>query len=67
MRLPSAEEAGTRWLPVLQAMETWASGQRRQPAGAIRQVLVWPRSVPGYGPECDFAVPSSRVRCGDGW
>jgi hypothetical protein len=42
---------------MLQAMETWASTQRRPPAGAIRQVLVWPRTVPGYGPECDFAVP----------
>ncbi len=57
MRLPSAAEAWTHALPVLQAMETWASAQRRRPAGAIRQALVWPRSAPGYGPECDFAVP----------
>ena len=38
-------------------METWASAQRRQPAGAIRQVLVWPRSAPVMVPKCGFAVP----------
>ena len=57
VRLPTAEEAGRQWLPVLQAMETWGDAHRRQPAGAIRQLLLWPRTSPGYGPECDFAVP----------
>ena len=53
----AAEEAGRQWLPVTQAMETWAEGHHRQPAGWIRQLLIWPRTSPGYGPECDFAVP----------
>jgi hypothetical protein len=57
VHLPSAEEAGCQWLPVTQAMETWAEGHHRQPAGWIRQLLIWPRTSPGYGPECDFAVP----------
>jgi DNA-binding transcriptional MerR regulator len=57
VRLPTAAEAGQRWLPVLQAMETWGEAHHRQPAGAIRQLLLWPRTSPGYGPECDFAVP----------
>jgi DNA-binding transcriptional MerR regulator len=57
VHLPSAEEAGRQWLPVTQAMETWAEGHHRQPAGWIRQLLIWPRTSPGYGPECDFAVP----------
>jgi DNA-binding transcriptional MerR regulator len=57
VRLPTAEEAGRQWLPVLQAMETWGEAHHRQPAGAIRQLLLWPRTSPGYGPECDFAVP----------
>ncbi len=57
VRLPTAEEAGRQWLPVLQAMESWGEAHRRQPAGAIRQLLLWPRTSPGYGPECDFAVP----------
>jgi DNA-binding transcriptional MerR regulator len=41
----------------MQAMETWGEAHHRQPAGAIRQLLLWPRTSPGYGPECDFAVP----------
>ena len=57
VRLPTAEEAGRQWLPVLQAMESWGEAHYRQPAGAIRQLLLWPRTSPGYGPECDFAVP----------
>jgi DNA-binding transcriptional MerR regulator len=57
VHLPSAEEAGRQWLPVTQAMETWAQAHHRQPAGWIRQLLIWPRTSPGYGPECDFAVP----------
>ena len=57
VRLPTAEEAGRQWLPVMQAMESWAEARHRQPAGGIRQLLIWPRTSPGYGPECDFAVP----------
>jgi DNA-binding transcriptional MerR regulator len=57
VRLPSAAEAGERWLPVMQAMEAWGEAHHRQPAGGIRQLLLWPRTSPGYGPECDFAVP----------
>jgi DNA-binding transcriptional MerR regulator len=57
VHLPSAEEAGQQWLPVLQAMEAWGEAHHRQPAGGIRQLLIWPRTSPGYGPECDFAVP----------
>jgi DNA-binding transcriptional MerR regulator len=57
VRLATAEEAGRQWLPVMQAMETWGEAHHRQPAGAIRQLLLWPRTSPGYGPECDFAVP----------
>jgi DNA-binding transcriptional MerR regulator len=57
VRLATAEEAGRQWLPVLQAMETWGEAHHRQSAGAIRQLLLWPRTSPGYGPECDFAVP----------
>ena len=57
VRLATAAEAGQQWLPVLQAMETWGEAHHRQPAGAIRQLLLWPRTSPGYGPECDFAVP----------
>ena len=57
VRLGTPEEAGRQWLPVLQAMETWGEAHHRQPAGAIRQLLLWPRTSPGYGPECDFAVP----------
>jgi DNA-binding transcriptional MerR regulator len=57
VHLPSTEEAGRQWLPVLQAMETWGEAHYRQSAGGIRQLLIWPRTSPGYGPECDFAVP----------
>jgi DNA-binding transcriptional MerR regulator len=57
VHLPSPEEASRQWLPVLQAMETWGEAHHRQPAGGIRQQLIWPRTSPGYGPECDFAVP----------
>jgi DNA-binding transcriptional MerR regulator len=57
VRLATAAEAGQQWLPVLQAMESWGEAHHRQPAGAIRQLLLWPRTSPGYGPECDFAVP----------
>lgn len=57
VRLATAAEAGQQWLPVMQAMETWGEAHHRQPAGAIRQLLLWPRTSPGYGPECDFAVP----------
>jgi DNA-binding transcriptional MerR regulator len=57
VHLPSAEEAGRQWLPVVQAMEAWAQARHRQPDGGIRQLLIWPRTSPGYGPECDFAVP----------
>ena len=57
VRLPSAAAAGQQWLPVMQAMETWGEAHHRQPAGAVRQLLLWPRTSPGYGPECDFAVP----------
>jgi DNA-binding transcriptional MerR regulator len=57
VHLPSPEEASQQWLPVLQAMETWGREHHRQPAGPIRQLLIRPRTSPGYGPECDFAVP----------
>jgi hypothetical protein len=57
VHLPSAEEAGRVWLPVLQSMETWGKEHHRQPGGPIRQLLIRPRTSPGYGPECDFAVP----------
>ena len=57
VHLPGPEEAGGQWLPVTQAMETWAEAHHRQPAGWIRQLLIWPRTSPGYGPECDFAIP----------
>jgi DNA-binding transcriptional MerR regulator len=57
VHLPSAAEAGEQWLPVMQAMEAWGEAHHRQPAGGIRQLLIWPRTSPGYGPELEFAVP----------
>jgi DNA-binding transcriptional MerR regulator len=57
VHLPGPEEASHLWLPVMQAMEVWGEAHHRQPAGGIRQLLIWPRTSPGYGPECDFAVP----------
>jgi DNA-binding transcriptional MerR regulator len=57
VHLPSAAEAGPHWSPVIQAMETWGEAHHRQPAGGIRQLLLWPRTSPGYGPELEFAVP----------
>ena len=57
VHLPSAEDAGPQWPPVMQAMETWGAAHHRQPAGGIRQLLIWPRTSPGYGPELEFAAP----------
>ena len=57
VHLPSAEEAGPQGPPALQAIEAWAEAHHRQPAGGIRQLLIWPRTSPGNGPELEFAVP----------
>src|ERR1700761_8309326 len=55
--LPRAAGAGPQWPPVMQAMEAWGEAHHRQPAGGIRQLLIWPRTSPGDGPELEFAVP----------
>lgn len=57
VHLPSAAEAGEHWPPVMQAMEAWGEARHRQPAGGLRQLLIWPRTSPGDGPELEFAVP----------
>ena len=57
VHLPSAEEAGPQGPPALQAIEAWGEARHRQPAGGIRQLLIWPRTSPGNGPELEFAVP----------
>ena len=57
MHLPSAADAGPQGLPAIQAMEAWGEAHHRQPAGGIRQLLIWPRTSPGDGPELDFAIP----------
>jgi DNA-binding transcriptional MerR regulator len=57
VHLPSAEEAGPQGPPALQAIEAWAEAHHRQPAGGIRQLLIWPRTSPGNGPELEFAFP----------
>jgi DNA-binding transcriptional MerR regulator len=57
VHLPSAEDAGPHWPAVMQAMEAWGEARHRQPAGGIRQLLIWPRTSPGNGPELEFAVP----------
>jgi DNA-binding transcriptional MerR regulator len=57
VHLPSAEEAGPQGPPALHAIEMWVEAHHRQPAGGIRQLLIWPRTSPGDGPELDFAIP----------
>lgn len=59
VHLPIAAQVGeTEAMAVVQALEGWAAGQRRQPDGALRQVFIAPPpESAGLGPSCDFAVP----------
>jgi hypothetical protein len=44
--------------PVVDALEAWVSEQRREPAGALRQVLIADqRTATSDTPVCDLSVP----------
>jgi hypothetical protein len=46
VHLPIAAQVGeTESMAVVQALEGWAAGQRRQPNGALRQVFIFPARI----------------------
>jgi DNA-binding transcriptional MerR regulator len=45
-------------MPAVDALEAWVRGQRREPAGALRQVLIADQRTADPGtPVCDLSVP----------
>jgi hypothetical protein len=45
-------------MPAVDALEAWVRGQRREPAGALRQVLIADqRTAAPDTPVCDLSVP----------
>ena len=44
--------------PAVDALEAWVRGQRREPAGALRQVLIGDqRTARPDTPVCDLSIP----------
>ena len=58
IRLALADMGWPAMLPAADALEAWTSERHRQPAGALRQVLIADqRSAAPDTPVCDLTVP----------
>jgi DNA-binding transcriptional MerR regulator len=58
VRLSMAELGWPEMLPVVDALEAWAGRERRQPAGALRQVLIADqRTADPQTLVCDLTIP----------
>jgi hypothetical protein len=44
-------------LPVLEGMVAWVSGQHRQAAGGLRQILIFNPEAGRSGPDGEWAFP----------
>jgi DNA-binding transcriptional MerR regulator len=65
VHLPTAQVGQTEIMAIIQALESWAAEEQRQPSAALRQVFIAPPgATSGNGPACDFAVPLARVKSG---
>ena len=58
IRLAMKEMGWPALAPAVDALEAWVRGQRREPAGALRQVLIGDqRTAQPDTPVCDLSIP----------